>query len=455
MSLPMSLLSTSSARYQDNTDLQHLPGGPDSPWLNTVRLLRDPRGLTRTLYEQHGPIFRLATLTRTNVALLGPDANQLVLLDKEKLFSARLGWMPILEDLFPNGLMLRDLEDHLQHRRIMQVAFRRDALVRYLEILHQTIESCLKGWESTHERLMYPSLKALTLDIAARTFLGVTLGEDSERINRAFQELVNASMSIVRVPWRFMPYGRGVRARAFLEDFIGSRIAERRRHPGPDMFSQLCAAVDEEGKTFTDQEVIDHTIFLLMAAHDTLTSALSTLTYELARHPEWQERVRACCEQQHIASGCTSLDILEKLEPVDWCLKEALRLNPPLMVIQRRTVRAFEFGGYSVPERTPVVVDLALTHRLPSLWTEPDRFDPERFSPARAEDKRHRYGWIPFGGGAHMCIGMVFAFLETRLVIAHLLHRFRLEVPVGYTSPFREMPISMPRDLLPMRLVKI
>ena len=84
-----------------------------------------------------------------------------------------------------------------------------------------------------------------------------------------------------------------------------------------------------------------------------------------------------------------------------------------------------------------------------------DRFDPERFSPARAEDKRHRYGWIPFGGGAHMCIGMVFAFLETRLVIAHLLHRFRLEVPVGYTSPFREMPISMPRDLLPMRLVKI
>lgn len=451
----MALISSLSERYQDNTALSHLPGGPHAPWLNTYRLLRDPRGFTRQLYEAYGPVFRLATVTRVNVGLMGPEANQLVLQDKEKLFSARMGWMPILEDLFPNGLMLRDFEDHLQHRRIMQVAFRREALVRYLETLHQTIEPSLRAWEAQPERLMYPSLKALTLDIAARTFLGVELGADSERINRAFQDVVSASMSILRVPWSITPYGRGVRSRAFLEGFIRERIPARRKNPGPDMFSQLCAAVDEEGKTFTDQEVVDHTIFLLMAAHDTLTSALSTLTYELARHPAWQVRAREACETHRIADHCTSLETLEKLEPVDWCLKEALRLNPPLMVIQRRTERPFEFEGHRIPERTPVVVDLAFTHRMPSLWTEPDRFDPERFSPARAEDKRHRYAWIPFGGGAHTCIGMVFAFLETRLILAHLLRRYRLEVPDGYTTTFKEMPISMPRDRLPMRLVKI
>ncbi len=95
------------------------------------------------------------------------------------------------------------------------------------------------------------------------------------------------------------------------------------------------------------------------------------------------------------------------------------------------------------------------THRMPEWWSEPNRFDPDRFAPERAEHERHTHSWVPFGGGAHTCIGKRFAEALVRMVVHHLVQRYRWRVPQGYVMPVQQAPISKPRDGLPIELEPI
>jgi cytochrome P450 len=219
------------------------------------------------------------------------------------------------------------------------------------------------------------------------------------------------------------------------------------------MLSRLCRAETESGQRFSDAEIIDHMIFLMMAAHDTTTSTLCSMAYELARHPEWQERVREECRSLgHAHFGFDDMDAVPQLT---WVMKETLRCFPPLPVIPRVATAEFGFRGFRVPERAMVVVSPIHTHHMPEWWDEPRRFDPERFAPERAEDQRHSHSWIPFGGGPHMCLGMRFAELQVKALLHQLLLRYRWSVPEGYEMPVQQAPISKPMDGLPMRLAPL
>lgn len=431
---------------RSRVDLSHIPGEDGWPVLGqTLQFLFNPVTMPQRLYAQYGEISRGNVMFETAVHLLGPDANQFVLADREGNFSAYRGWTPILGDLFPRGLMLRDGADHRSHRRIMQSAFRKDALADDLAIMQPLIAERLAAWP---QRLrFYPSIKALTLDLAASVFLGLELGREADRVNQAFVDVVAASMSILQLPLPGTLYGRGLRGRAYLERFFAERIPAKRAAPGGDLFSRLCTAESEEGERFSDGEIVDHMIFLMMAAHDTTTSALTTLAYLLARHPDWQERLRA-----ELSSAGESLDHdgLESLADTGRAFREALRLYPPLPSMRRRTVKECEFGGYTLPADTAVNVFNHFTHHMPEYWDDPERFDPDRF--ARNEHRRHPFQFIPFGAGAHTCIGLHFAEIQVKAVLHQLLRRYRLEVGPDYRMPYQIIPISKPRDGLPLTL---
>jgi cytochrome P450 len=213
------------------------------------------------------------------------------------------------------------------------------------------------------------------------------------------------------------------------------------------MFSRLCRA-QLRGDALQDTEVLDHMIFLMMAAHDTTTSTLSSLTYELAVHPEWQERVRA--ESRALGTGEPTLEDLGRLESLGMAMSETLRRYPPLAVIPRIATAGFEFGGYELPAGCMVVVSPIHTHHMSDWWSDPFRWDPDRFAEGRAEHERHTHSFAPFGGGPHMCLGLRFAEAQVRLVMHQLLLRYRFEVPDGYVMPVQQAPISKPRDGLPV-----
>ena len=427
-----------------------VPGSFGLPVLGqSIAFYRDYLGLVRRGHAAYGPVFKMRVLGQRHVMLVGAAANRVVLADQADSFSSRWGWEFSLGELFRQGLMLRDGEDHRHHRRILQVAFQRPALVSYLEQMEPLVARALDALPEGREVLVYEEMKAILLDLAARVFLGITLEREIASVNAAFRRVVKGSTAFVRRAVPGLDYARGLAGRRALETFFRSLIPARRRSPTEDVLGRLCTAVSEEGERLSDQEIVDHVIFFMMAAHDTTTSALTSLVYELARHPSWQDRLRAEGER---ATDVVSHDGLKERRELGWAIKETLRLHPPLVVIPRRAVAPVEVGSFSLPAGADVAISPAYTHRMEEYWSSPEVFDPERFSEARGEDRKVPFAYVPFGGGVHLCLGMFFAEMQAKLIAHHLLRRFRWSLREGYRMTYKQVPIQAPMDGLPLRL---
>jgi cytochrome P450 len=431
-----------------------IPVEKSSPLRQLFQMRGDLVGNLMRMEAKHGSVWQMAMGPRSVISMVGPDALEFVLKNRDGAFSNAKGWAYFIGRVFPGAIMAMDGDEHWYQRRIMQVAFRKSALRAYLDQMSPAIEHGIHQWlvsgECANTVEMFPAFKQLTLDLAASVFMGVKLGDDATALNRAFVDTVAASMALIRTAIPGFAMWRGVRGRKLLVERFRELIPEKRATHTSDFFSEFCHAQSEEGEKFTDQEIIDHMIFLMMAAHDTTTSTLTTLIYLLAQHPEWQERLR----DQSQALGKTQLehDDLDRVEELSWTIREALRLRPPLTSMPRMCVRDTAFGDFLIPANTLVGVYPIHVHYTPSVWSDPNRFDPERFSPARQEDKRHAFAWAPFGGGAHMCIGQHFATLQVKAVMHQLLLNYRWSIPDRYKMPYQWMPIAKPRDGLPVRL---
>jgi cytochrome P450 len=412
------------------------------------------RELHARQYRELGPVVRLGRGRFLNVNLFGPDANRFVLLDRDRIFSSREPWMLIMGSIFPNGLLLRDGAEHRHHRKIMHETFKRPVLREYVERMHGAIEQGIAEWapDASGRLRAFDAFKKLTLDIAASIFVGVDLGPQARRMNESFEAMVAAAMPGLRLPF-VGRHHRGVQGRLFMKEFLRGMLEKRRGDPGGDLFSRLCRARSETGEAFSDADVLDHMIFLMMAAHDTTTSTLTSLAWELARHQEWQERIRR--ESLALGDPSPDFDALDGLVGLTRAVQEVLRLYPPLPVIPRTAQRDFCWADYHIPKGTMVVVSPIHSHYMSEWWDDPQRFDPERFSPERAEHERHTHSWIPFGGGTHMCLGKRFAEAQIRLVMHQLVRRYRWSVPDGYEMPVQQAPISKPVDGLPIQLSRI
>jgi cytochrome P450 len=337
----------------------------------------------------------------------------------------------------------------------MQEAFTRSRLTGYVEHIDRVASAVVADWPTNDRRfLFHPAMKELTLDIASMVFMGHEPGSDHElvtKVNKAFTTTTRAGNAIIRKSVPPFTWWQGLKARELLENYFAERVKECRVEDGSDLLTVLCNAQDEDGNRFSDDDIVSHIIFLMMAAHDTSTSTTTTMAYHLAANPEWQERCRD--ESARLADGPLDIESLEKLETLDLVINESLRMVTPLPLNFRQAVRDTDLLGYYIPAGTNVVTWPALNHRLPEIWTDPEKFDPERFAEPRAEHKKHRYAFAPFGGGAHKCIGMVFGQLEIKTVMHRLLRRYRLElVRPDYKPRYDWGGMPIPIDGMPIVL---
>ncbi len=429
------------------------PRAPAAPLLERLRQSGDLVGRLAQIRATYGDVVWIPIFGRIEaLAFLSADGLECALLNKDGAYSSRLGWERYVDHVFPGAIIAMDGKDHRYHRRILQEAFTRPSLEGYVEQMNPIIAGRVARLATTRHVEIYPFVKSLTLDVATKVFMGLTPGRDSERTNRAFIDAVDASIALLRLPVWPLPYYRGLRGRALLGERFGRLVAQKRQRPTADLFSQLCQARSEDGEAFTDAEVVNHMVFVMMAAHDTSTSTLATAIYHLAKHPAWQERLRA---HSLARPAQLSLDELEQLEELGWAVEESLRLYPPLAVMPRVTTAPTEHGGYAIPPGVLIGLAPALVHRDPRHWSRPHQFDPERFAPGRAEHKRHAFAFAPVGGGRHICVGKRFGQLEIRSTLHQLLRRVRWSVPAGYQMPFRFVPIAKPRDGLPLTVTAL
>ncbi|MEP0393116.1 MAG: cytochrome P450 [Erythrobacter sp.] len=441
-------------------DISHIPGDAGLPLIgNTFRQLADPHGFTKRMIEEHGKVYKTRAFGGWNVALIGAEANELVLFNKDKIFSSEQGWGPVLDQLFPRGLMLIDFDHHRIDRRALSIAFKPEPMRHYCGSLNSGIAREVAGWEGPMR--FNPAIKSLTLDLAADSFLGIPWGPEADKINTAFVDMVQASVAPIRTPLPFTKMKKGVDGRAYMVEFLTKEVVRRRKEGGgQDMFSQFATATKEDGSLLEVDAVVDHMSFLLMAAHDTITSSATSFMYHLAVQPEWQAKLR---EEIFAVTGGPDADgnprplsyeDLGKLELTEMAFKETMRMMPPVPSMPRRALKDFEFGGYHIPAGQLCGINIYWTHHSEEYWDDPMTFDPMRFTPEKVK-ARHKYAWVPFGGGAHMCLGLHFAYMQVKILLAQLLQRYRIEAEAGYAPEWQPWPIPQPKDGLQIEFKKL
>ena len=435
-------------------NLAHIPGPAPLPVIgHTLQVVRDAYGSQQKYIDAYGPVYKTKVLGVWHINLCGPDAMEMVLTDRNEVFSSKSGWDAIA-DLFAGGLMLQDFAHHRQNRRIMQSAFRASALKHYrsaiLAALEEMIRNCPKG--QTFQ--FYTAVKELTLRIGCSVFIGLEPDDpQADTLNQALVDQIHAAMSVLRKPLPFSAMRKGIRARDLLRERLRKMIPERRRNGGNDFFSQMCCARDEVGQGWNEDEILDQFNFLMMAAHDTTASALTAIIWLLAAHPEWQVRIQD--ELRALGPDLLSENALADMVQTDLVIKEALRLVPPVPFIPRRVMKDFEWQGHVIPAGASVTVNPGVTMMSPDIYTNPEKFDPLRFAPGRAEDRAHKFAWAPFGGGAHKCIGMHFAIMEIKMFLAVLLGKHRITLATDTPPRWSRLPIPKPSCGLPIQIHKV
>ncbi|MDF0528662.1 cytochrome P450 [Tsukamurella sp. 8F] len=416
-------------------DLKAVPGPRWNPIRSARMLVRDPSALARTLHQQYGEVAFVNALGRDVVIAQGPALAEEIVRNRDRAFANGPVYGYAIGRFFQRGVLLLDFEEHRDHRRIMQHAFTTERLRGYASELHRVITETVDGFP-TGEVEMRSEFKALTLDVALRVFAGIDLPRtDTERLNRACADMIAAAGSMVRAPLPGTLWRRGIRGRATVTEFFRAILPAKRADPGADLFSALCSAQDPDGAVFTDDEIVDHMVFMLFAAHDTATIALTSAAYQLAKSSDWQERSRA---EAVAAPDVLGYGDLADLTTLDLVMREAIRLRPPVPALPRATRHDTALGEYFIPAGTFVVVLVEANHHMPEVWENPDEFDPLRFT----RDLPHRMAWMPFGGGPHQCLGMNFARLEVLTTLHHLLRAFEWSVPTDHVMDDRGLTFN-------------
>ena len=195
----------------------------------------------------------------------------------------------------------------------------------------------------------------------------------------------------------------------------------------------------------------------MFAAHDTTTASIINIAYELAKNPDWQERLRKACVDFATKTGKTELSYedLEAIPELEYAMLEGQRLHPSVPMAARRSIREVEIAGHRIPPHTLMWLPYVAFYRSEKYWKNPLQFDPDRFAPGREEHKQHSFLFIPFGGGAHKCIGMHFAKIQVKCFFYLFLQRYRFSVPDNYDPWLMMVPMPKPADGLPLKLERL
>ena len=457
MSFNPLLRLTADLRAERRTEVPFPPGETSFSLRRTRRFADCPLPVLLEAYERYGPVFTLRIFHGNSVFMIGPEANHYMTVSHASNFSWREGHMGDLTPLLGDGLLTIDGEFHRRSRRIMLPAFHHEAIASALETMDTEIDRALEGWRDGARIDLYFWTRRLALRIAMRALFGLDPDAAGARtdVARRFEQGLgfwsrDYFLQVMRGPRT--PFTRMQQARRALDAVIFEEIARRRRtgERGKDVLSLLLDASDEQGDQLTDQQIRDEVMTLLFAGHDTTTSTVAFMFYELARHPDV---VAALREEQDRVLGDERPDagmlMSGKLELLEMVQDETLRMYPPAWIGARKSITSFEFGGHQVPAGAYVSYSSWASHHLPEVFGEPEQFRPERFSPER-KAALPKGAYVPFGAGSRICIGMRFGQLEIKAIASELVRRFDFALTPGYQLRTRQMPTIGPRGGVPL-----
>ncbi|MBX7080945.1 MAG: cytochrome P450 [Nannocystaceae bacterium] len=405
-----------------------------------MSLLRDPLTHLTDARERYGDAVTFRVGPFRFVALADPALAQHVLVRNHRNYVKSRSYEG-LRLVLGQGLVTSEGEHWRKQRKLAQPAFHRQRLAALADTMGACVRETVDGWERRADPAIdvHAEMMALTLAIVARTLFGTDLAEDGGTDLRALGPAVTVALhkanehaeSLIRLPlwWPTRSNRRFAKAKRLLDDIVQG-IIERRRRSGEvrdDLLGTLMAATDEDGGGgMSDAQLRDEVMTLFLAGHETIATATSWTFMLLHQHPEIAARMRE--EATRVLGGRTpGFDDLPQLPYTGQVIDEAMRLYPPVWIVERQALAPDQIGPWHVPKGTIVAVSPWLMHRHPELWPDPLRFDPERFAPGQLGE-RAKLAYLPFGAGPRVCIGNHFALMEAKIILATVVQRFAIAV---------------------------
>ncbi len=425
------------------------------------RIQKDALGFLLDLSAQYGDLAVFPVASLPVYVVSHPDGVKHVLQDQHRRYSKDTVQYNALSTITGRGLLTSDGPLWLRQRRLAQPAFARPRLMALDQIIVPATQAMLDRWQEPARQGKPVDVDAemmrLTLEIVGKALFSIDLSHETGRLTGAVLTTLDHIVHRVRniiVPPDFVPTPRNLRFRRalrILDETVHDLIARRREsgQPGDDLLGMLLKARDEEtGEPMSERQVRDEILTMLIAGHETVASALTWTWYLLSGYPQVREKLRSEVAG-HLGARSPDSSDLAALPYTAQVFSEALRLYPPAWVITRRVIEADELLGFPIPAGAMVIISPYVVHRRPDFWQDPELFLPERFDP-EGEGKRHRFSYLPFGGGPRLCIGSGFAAVEAHLIMAMITQQFWLELAPQARVHMDALVTLRPQDGMPM-----
>lgn len=415
------------------------PGPKNPPIVGNLHAFRsNPLGFLSKAAREYGDLVYFRVMRQKMYLVNHPDYVREILVNNQGNFIKSRA-LQRAKILLGEGLLTSEGQHHLRQRRLVQPAFHRERLAGYASAMSECVVRVRDRWQVGTPMDVSVEMAHLTLSIVAKTLFSADVESEAPEIGAAMTSVLQMfrllllpfSQHLNKLP--LPSVRRFEKARGTLDATIYALIRERRKSSEDkgDLLSMLLLAQDEEKSDggMTDEQVRDEALTLFLAGHETTANALTWTWYLLSQHPDIERRLHEEIDAV-LGDRPPELTDVPELRYTEMILAEALRLYPPAWGIGRMAKAEFSLGGVEIPAKSICIMSPYLIHRDARWFRDPERFDPERWTP-EARETRPRFAYFPFGGGARVCIGERFAWMEGVIVTAAIAQKWRLRLEPG------------------------
>lgn len=409
---------------------------------------QDRRQLLERGYREHGDLFTIRLANQNVAVLIGPEHHRTFFTETDKKLNISTPY-DFLKAAFGEVLFIASHEEYMRQRPLLLQAFGRKKTLRYIEIMQEEVQRWLDGLGDEGEMELTAEIGRLVQQVAGHALMGEAFQRE---VGREFWEqylILGKALDPVLPPhWPLPKFIRRDRARERLREMMTPIIAERRRNPEAydDFLQDFVNYRYPDGSEVEDDVLLNLMLGLMFAGHETTAGQAGWMIIQLLQNPGYLEMVQEEIDA-HLPPGTPiDPDALKQLPHLGWAVQETERRRPSADILFRDVDETIEVGDYVIPAGWRVQVATEVAHTLPSLWSDPEQYDPCRFAPGREEHKQDRFSLIGFGGGTHKCMGMNFANNEIAIIAALLLQQLELHLLTPEPAIERGMGANRPAE---------
>ena len=407
-----------------------------------LRFFRDPIKTMREVYRVHGPVSAVGDIVprpgrrpRLHAFAFGPRFNEQILGHPDRFRNTGQtlrGPRESAQRRIRYGLTRMTGKKHRDQRKLILPALQRGAVESYHPQMTAIVEEFLRGWHDGQRLDLWRTMRQLSLQLSSRILFGVQDPERATRLARMIEGWGRRNFSrgvwLLPVPLPGTPYRALLDHAVRLEEEILALIDEKRRARGPtrDALSRLVHAFDEEAGRMSNADLVGQTTILFGASYETMVNAITWTLFLLALHPEVLHDVTGELEAK-LGGDAPSFAQLDKLPLLDAVIKESMRLLPPVPFGIRATMHGARLGHLDLRDGDRVIFSHFITHHMPEIYPDPERFLPQRWFSIRPT----QYEYLPFSAGPRLCVGYIFANVAMKTILAPILQQWRIEIESG------------------------